>query len=190
MSLRELREKVQTYLYEYDLASRSVDRLARLVDSTSKDLEQSSEIQLACQSFAADFQSKIHSQISTVVSDCLNTVFEEDAYEFEIVFEQRRGKTEAQLVFKRDGLVLDEPLNASGGGAVDVAAFALRLAALMLTRPRKRRVLILDEPFRFVSREYWPRLVLLLEMISRKLDFQFIIVTHVDELKIGSVVEL
>jgi DNA repair exonuclease SbcCD ATPase subunit len=140
------------------------------------------------QGVAQQIQQQAHTRIASVVCRCLEAVFD-DPYEFKINFEQKRGRTEAQLVFVRDGVEID-PLSAAGGGVVDVAAFALRLSALLLTRPSLRRTIVLDEPFKFVSGEYRERLRNLLEMLAEEMQVQIIMVTHISELQVGRVVEL
>uniref|UniRef100_A0A6M3JY58 Putative ATPase domain containing protein n=1 Tax=viral metagenome TaxID=1070528 RepID=A0A6M3JY58_9ZZZZ len=133
-------------------------------------------------------QQAVHGQIATIVSRCLETVFDEP-YDFQVLFEQKRGRTQARLVFYRDGEEID-PMTASGGGVVDVGSFAMRLASLLLSKPRKRRLLILDEPFKFVSEEYRERVRGLLESLSKDFDVQVILVTHIEELQMGKVVRL
>lgn len=140
------------------------------------------------QDIAQAIQQEMHQRIASVVSRCLESVFDEP-YQFQIDFEQKSGKTVANLAFVRDGLEID-PLTSSGGGVVDVASFALRLACLMLRKPKLRRVLILDEPFRFVSANYLPRVKNLIETLADEMDIQVIIVTHIKQLQIGKVVEL
>jgi ABC-type sulfate/molybdate transport systems ATPase subunit len=81
-------------------------------------------------------------------------------------------------------------MSASGGGVVDVAAFALRIACLTLRKPALRKVLILDEPFRFLSAEYRPRVRSLIESLADEFGVQFIIVTHLDEFRCGKVITL
>lgn len=141
------------------------------------------------QSVAHAVQQEAHSRIAGVVTRCMQAVFGPDAYTFNIEFEQRRGRTEARLVFERDGLEL-VPLQAAGGGSVDVAAFALRLACMMLQRPPVRRVLILDEPFRFVSVGYRPAVRQLLLDLADELGMQFVIVTHDPAFIAGRVIEI
>jgi len=146
------------------------------------------EAQVFLQQAAETFQAEAHKQIATIVSECLEAIFDEP-YEFKILFERKRGKTEARLVFLREGLEYD-PMSASGGGVVDVASFALHLSCLMLTQPSKRKLLVLDEPFRFVSAEYRGRIASMLETLAEELGVQFLIVTHMEELKIGKVINL
>lgn len=146
------------------------------------------EAQAIAQTVAAACQTTAHRKIADIVTKCL-ALFEEP-YTFHIKFERKRGKTEARLVFERDGNELEDPTEEAGLGCVDVAAFALRVAALVLSQPPRRRLLVLDEPFRFVSEGYRPRVRVLLESLSKDLGIQFILVTHDRALVTGKVVEL
>ena len=121
-------------------------------------------------------QQQLQFHIEDVVSMALDAVFP-DPYKFTIDFVQRRNKTECDLYFVRDGNKVD-PLTASGVGAVDVAAFALRIASWSMMQPRTRNTIILDEPFRFLSENYQEQASIMLKEISQKLGIQFIIVTH------------
>jgi DNA repair exonuclease SbcCD ATPase subunit len=140
------------------------------------------------QTVAASVQQMTHDRVARIVTRCLAAVFDEP-YTFQIKFERKRGKTEARLVFERKGREMD-PMEASGGGVVDVATFALRLAAILITQPPLERFMALDEPFKFVSKEYRPKVVELMETLSKELSFQFLIVTHDEELKIGKVIKI
>jgi DNA repair exonuclease SbcCD ATPase subunit len=152
----------------------------------STDLE---EAQRLSQGIAQDVQQRSHEAVAALVTRCLKTVFGESSYEFRINFEQRRGRTEADLCFVRGGKELD-PASASGGGVVDVAAFALRLASLLLSRPRKRRLLLLDECFKHLSRNHVDTVRELIETLAAELSLQIVLVTHDPSLACGKVVEL
>jgi len=133
-------------------------------------------------------QKQVHDQIAGVVSRCLAAVFD-NPYEFKIEFERKRGRTEARMCFMRDGHETD-PLFGSGGGVVDVAAFALRVACMMMTKPPVRRIICADEPMKFVSKDLRPRVAELIESISRELEIQFLLISHDAEFKIGEIVEV
>jgi hypothetical protein len=147
------------------------------------------EAQGILQAIAEGVQQKAHEQIASVVTRCLEAVFQEDAYEFRIEFRQSRGKTEAKLLFVRDGNEID-PIDASGGGVVDVASFALRLSCLILSRPACRRLLVLDEPMKMLSRNYQPCIREMLEVLSKEFSTQIVLVTHSDILKCGKIITL
>lgn len=147
-----------------------------------KALKEAKAILLAA---AERIQNEVHQRIAHTVTKCLACTFP-DPYEFKIEFVQRRGKTEADLYFVRNGMRVS-PLKASGGGVVDVASFVLRVASIMQRRPRPRLLIVADEPFKFVSKEYLPRVRKLLEMLASDLGFQFLIVTHLKELEDASI---
>ena len=125
-------------------------------------------------------QQQLQYHISDITSLALGAVFN-NPYALQAEFVQRRNKTECDLYFERDGFKAD-PLSASGGGAVDVAAFALRVACWSMQSPRSSPILILDEPFRYLSEGLRPRASEMLKEISEKLGLQIIMVTHFDEL--------
>lgn len=152
------------------------------------ELKHRREAQEVLQRLAQSVQQQAHKRIAGVVSTCLSTVFDEP-YDFQILFERKRGRTEARLRFVRKGVAMD-PMTASGGGAVDVASFALRVAALTLKRPRLSRLLVLDEPFKNLSAEYQDNIRMMLEGLARDLDLQVVMVTHNPRYATGRVIEV
>lgn len=186
--LTELRKKLEKPAAEH--AQSTI--LLRTYKSEQTELEDVlidlEEAQTLVTETAREIQQQVHRRISAVVSSCLKAVFD-DPYEFQIAFETKANRTEARIQFIRNGNALD-PMSASGGGVVDVAAFALRIACLTLRKPALRKVLILDEPFRFLSAEYRPRVRSLIESLADEFGVQFIIVTHLDEFRCGKVITL
>ena len=146
------------------------------------------EALFVAQEVAQQTQEELEYQISTLVTNALESIFP-DPYEFHVAFEIKRGKTEASLFFTRNGEEID-PLTASGGGVIDIAAFALRLSAFLISAEKPPPAIILDEPFRFVSEEYRPAVAELVDEMATKLGIQFIMVTHLTDLKIGNVIQL
>ncbi len=124
---------------------------------------------------ALETQSQLQYRISSTVSAAQAAVFD-DPYDLLVQFEERRGKTECDLLFRRGDQVMS-PLSSSGYGAVDVAAFALRVACWSMSR-RTRPVLILDEPFKHLKGEECNRLAIqMVQEISRELGLQVIMVS-------------
>ena len=121
-------------------------------------------------------QQQLQVHISDIVSLALESVFD-DPYELVVEFIQRRNKTECDLHFERDGHQM-KPLDSSGYGAVDVASLALRIASWSMQAPKKRNVIILDEPLRFLSEDKQERASQMIKELSDRLGIQFIIVTH------------
>lgn len=108
------------------------------------------------------------------MSMALEAVFP-DPYKFEINFVLKRGKTEVESWLVRRGKYTD-PMSSNGGGVVDIVAFALRVTFWSFSK--KSPVILLDEPFRFVSRDLQIRAGNVMKKLSESLGIQFIMVTH------------
>ena len=186
--LTALRKRVNEKVGELNALRLHYKASLRQLQETNELVEATAEAQELAQHVAQAIQQQAHEQIAGVVSRGLSAVFDEP-YVFRIHFERKRGRTEARLVFEREGVEVD-PMTASGGGVVDVASFALRLSCMVLNKPSLRRVEIMDEPFKFVSEEYRERVKVFLETLAQEMGIQFVMVTHINELKTGAVKEL
>jgi DNA repair exonuclease SbcCD ATPase subunit len=184
-----LREKLNRLLAQKDHLEKRSQEEQEEIEKTKQELGHSQKALLVLQEIATQLQESAASQIEAVVSRCLRAVFGEEAYDFKVIFEGKRNQTEARLVFLRNQEEID-PLTASGGGVVDVASFALRLACLLLSQPAQRRFLALDEPFKHLDKDRLPLARELLLSLSKEMEVQFLIVTHNRELEIGEVVEI
>lgn len=148
------------------------------------------EAQNVLLAIAQEVQVSAHKQVSSLVTRCLAAIFDKP-YEFKLEFSRKANKTAAKIVLMRDGLELSDPKEEAGIGVIDVASFALRLASLVLSQPQKRKLIIMDEPFKFLHSEvYLSRVSNLLETLAEELDVQFIIITQIGQLKIGKVINL
>jgi DNA repair exonuclease SbcCD ATPase subunit len=168
------------------LLERLRERRLRLDDAIQR-AEDAETARKALQEIAEEVQNFSHRRIGEIVSRCLSAVFEKDI-ELRIEFEQKRGKTEAEFVYYEAGQRINPRV--SSGAMLQVSALALRLAAIMLSHPGKRRLLVLDEPFVGMDAEKLPRIASLIETLSEELGMQFLIATHLDQLKIGKVIRL
>jgi len=133
------------------------------------------------QGVAQNTQEQLKYHVEDIVQLALDTCFPE-RYQFSIVFEVSRGTTTAVMKFidTESGQPID-PMNASGGGVVDLAAFALRIAAWTL-EGNTDNVIILDEPMKFISRDLIIQAARVMKTLSEKLNLQFIVSTHIPEL--------
>ena len=185
--MEELRQILNSKLAEYRHASRTLKQEKQQLQNLEQGLLDIEEAQKIVQAVAQQVQKQAHLKITGVVSRCLQLLGYN--YEFRINFVQKRGKTEADLVFVRDGKEID-PTEAAGGGPLEVASFALRLSAILLSRPKKRRLLVMDEPFKSVHESVQPRIPKMLMTLAEEMGFQFIFVTNCPRLRAGKVVEI
>lgn len=186
--MQSMREKLNDLLSERRATENQVRDEKRSLIEADENLAAAQTANEIIQNVAQVIQQEVHHRIASVVTRCLQAVFDEP-YEFQITFERKRGRTEANLTFVRGDLAVD-PMTAAGGGVVDVAAFSLRLACLLLIRPPVRRLLVMDEPWKHLSENYRPRMRELVETLAEEMNVQFLIVTHSNEFRIGKVVEI
>ena len=151
------------------------------LDNLNNRIKLLEQAQMFLQKVAQDTQSQLKFQIEDIVNLALETCFPNE-YEFQLQFNIARGKTDAELVFlsQKTGRPID-PMNASGGGVVDLTAFALRIASYALEQGVDN-VIILDEPFRFISRDLQARAGEILKSLSTKLGLQIVMVTHIGQM--------
>ena len=151
------------------------------LDEMNLRMKRLEDAQTFLQKVAQETQEHLKFKIEDIVNLALETCFPHE-YSFRLNFNISRGKTEAELVFLSQSSDRPiDPMNASGGGVVDLTSFALRIASYALEQGNDN-VIILDEPFRFVSRDLVSRADEILKVLSEKLNLQIILVTHIPEL--------
>jgi len=129
---------------------------------------------------AKTIQQTLEYHISELVTTALESVFE-IPYKFILSFVERRGKTEADLWFVINDDNKIKPIDATGGGAVDIASLALRIAFWSLQK-NSRPLFILDEPCRMLSKDLMTKAANMLKMLSKQIGIQILMITHSDEL--------
>ena len=90
----------------------------------------------------------------------------------------------AKLYLKKGEDIIEDPINSVGGGVIDIASFAARVAFIFLSG--SSRTLIADEPFKAVSSDLRVKIPEMLQLLSEKLGVQFIIVSHLQEIIEGA----
>lgn len=132
------------------------------------------QAQAIVQEVARMTQSQLKVYVEDIVTKCLDSIFP-DTYTFELVYELKNGRTEANLKFTKDGREIDI-LNASGGGVADVVSTGLRLAAWSLGT--SANTIIMDEGLKFLSQDKVPRMAEVLHELSQQLKLQILLVSH------------
>lgn len=185
-----IRNKLNNFLSDYKHISLKIKEEKQSLIEIKEKLKNIEQAQSIAQQIAEQIQTHVHNQLTEVVTKSLESVYD-NPYEFLIQFEKKRGKTEAKLVFRRDGYNLDDPKNEAGVGQIDIASLALRSSCIMLMRPKRRRLLILDEPLRNVNgTENRKRAANTLQSLAYDLGFQIIMATGYDWLQLGKMIEI
>jgi DNA repair exonuclease SbcCD ATPase subunit len=176
MSVQDIRNKLEQQKGQLTQIKTTISDNKTLLRTEKRKLKKHEQAREIMRVVALKTQEQIQYHIGDLTSMALEAVFD-DPYELVVEFVKRRNKTECDLYFARDGNKID-PLSASGGGAVDVAAFALRIASWSMTKPHTRNVILLDEPFKHLKgQDANLRVLEMVREISKKLNLQIIMVS-------------
>ena len=176
--IKDMVQKCKGIKFQLD---REMEQCAAKKEKLENRLKLIETSQAFLQKVAQETQEHLRFQIEDIVNLALETCFPGE-YTFQIKFEISRGKTEAELVFldQKTGRQVD-PMEASGGGVVDLTTFALRIACYALEQGTDN-VIVLDEPFRFLSRDLQQRAGEILKILSKRMNLQIIMVSHIGEI--------
>jgi len=122
-------------------------------------------------------QKQLEYHLADQVSLAMEAVFD-DPYDLKVNFQEKRGQSEAELLFTRRDMEMP-PIGSAGGGAINIASFALRVAYWSMRQDKAvMSVLLLDEPFQQLKGERANKLALMMvQEISMKLGVQVIMVS-------------
>ena len=177
--LKEARQKLNEELAERKLLKTRLKEEQNRSEELNRKNKSLEKVRSVFQEAGTRTQQRIENHISQIVSTALASIWD-DPYEFELEFVIKRGKTEANLWFVRNDAKFP-PMDTAGGGAIDVASMALRIAAWSINK-NTRPIIILDEPFKNLSENLQDRAASMLRMLSEKLDLQIIMVSHINNL--------
>jgi DNA repair exonuclease SbcCD ATPase subunit len=176
MTFKELKDKVERMKGQKEAVETQIQNLEDSLDMMALNLDGLHKAREFFQYQADVVQKEIVDTVSNLISMALADIFP-NPYSCVIQTGIKRNATEANILFQKDEMLL-EPRDAVGGGPIDVASFAGRVAFVHLSGDR--RVIICDEPFKFVSRDLLDRCPEMLKGLTA-LGHQFILISHLAE---------
>ena len=121
----------------------------------------------------------IKTRVEDLITSCLKDVFD-DSYSVEFDYGMKRSKTSVEVYAIRDcedGLKVKSQIDGIGGGVADSISLPLKLIVL-INDDSLERILILDEPGKYLSANHVPKFANFIQTISKKLKIQVIMVSH------------
>lgn len=125
-------------------------------------------------------QERTYGVLQSAVSSAVASVYGPE-YGCRLDVSEKRGRDEAAFSLSVSGREYELD-GAVGGGVVDVAAFAARLALWAVGGDRRFPVFVLDEPFKWLGSEFCGRIVGTVRELVDAFGVQVLMVTHVPEL--------
>lgn len=173
--IQQYRRKLEQQKGKRDQVQSDIEKTEKKINQLEIDLDNHEKAREVINEISMYVQKQLQYNISELTSLALEAVFD-DPYQLVVEFVRRRNKTECDLYFDYNGNKIDPYLG--GGGALDIASFALRLASWSMQRPQSRNVLLLDENFGNLSDGLQSKAGQMLSEISQKLGIQIIMVSH------------
>lgn len=131
--------------------------------------------------FAEWSREKIKIKLEYLANSSLAAVFPDKHMEFKLIAKRTKLGLQYDLYIETDGVIT--PLHdAKGGGVLDIISLALRISYLRMFESKLDQVLILDEPFKNLDVERIELASEWISKISKELNIQIIMVTHIPEL--------
>jgi hypothetical protein len=189
-----------TYLSELDRALAECQRLASMqvaqhtlaqqevvnAEAEIADATRAIAVSEQCQALLVECM-KISRQrtigfVESIVTKALQYIFEDDSLTFQCAIVERRGlevEFRIRWLNRESNLYIEgHPARSRGGSVGTVVATALRLVLLKTIRPRRRQILIMDEPGKNLNGVRFRRYVTWLKAMSVELKVQMILITH------------
>jgi DNA repair exonuclease SbcCD ATPase subunit len=146
-----------------------------------QDLDEWALIREVLNSVTQQIQESVKQKMEKFVTRAIAAIYDTREITFHFDFEEKANKMTCRAYFMEDAQEMD-PKDDAMGGLLDVASFALRLILFALQPQRKRRTIVLDEPFKNLGGgEYGEAAAAMVQRISHELGVQFIIITHDEE---------
>lgn len=143
--------------------------------------ERHSKVSALLTSLGEQAQQQAQSHLEELVTRGLQVIFGTEL-SFHVTQSVKASQAVTEFVIRSEyaGTVVDTPvMDSRGGGMAAVTGYMIRLVVLLLT-PRARRILLLDESFAHVSREYEVRLAEFLAEVAARTGVQHVLVSHSD----------
>lgn len=150
-------------------------------DRLRAEAERHAKVNVLLTGLAEQAQARAQVQLEQLVTRGLQVIFGTEL-SFHVNHAVKAGQLSTEFTIRSayEDRVVDTPvLEARGGGMAAVVGFMLRLVVLLLT-PGAQRLLLLDEAFAHLSREFEPRLAEFLREVCEKAAVQVLLVSHSD----------
>lgn len=165
---RDIEQYTEAYNTAVEKSKAQEERLA-VIESAVK----------VIQSIATELQTSVKDKIVSTVQAAIDDTFPNVKFNMELT--SKRNQTELDIYVTDEEGNRQAILDGCGGGLKDVISFALRVAVWSLDKD-SAPVIMLDEPFKFMSEGHRNQGAELLHTLSHNLGVQFVVVSHVPEI--------
>lgn len=177
-NLPEYRTRLQRLQGQRDRLEQDARKYRAEAEKWTREALWTEEARARMQTVAQETQRQLEYHISEPVSLAQAAVFP-DPYTQRIDFDMKRGKTEANIMYERDGHLYRDVLFGVGGGPAVVGSFALQIACIVCAKPPVRRLLLCDEPIKDLKGNDYPkRGAEMISAVGKLAKIQIVMISH------------
>lgn len=169
-----VKQKIQKMDFQLNHTKVQLENTIDEKNQCAKQLNAYKEAKDLIEQAAAVVQRSIPNYFAEIATNALKVVMD-DPYQIILEYVKRRNTIECDIVLMKDNQEYSM-MDGCGYGVVDVISVALRIAFVALGGTRK--LIIFDEPCRFVSTGMMDLVAALFKSLSQELNIQIVIVTH------------
>ena len=163
----------------------SLENKREKIQQDIKKINDDSKILLELKEFllivSANYRDQLCKLFTSLVTEALSSIFEKDI-RFQIKLYSYRNEPAIDVSVIENNLEID-PQKSCGGGLNDIISLVIKIIFIHLKKSSK--IIILDEPLKFLSRDYIEQSSNFIRDISKRLNIQIILVSHKPDLEIS-----
>ena len=179
--IKHLKTLIDKNTFIKDSLEEKQEKIQKDMNDINKETDSLLELKDFLMSVSANYRDQLCNLFTSLVTEALTSIFEKDI-RFNIKLYSYRNEPAIDVSVIEDNLEVD-PQKSCGGGLNDIISFVIKIIFIYLKKSSK--IIILDEPLKFLSRDYIEQSSNFTQEISKRMNIQIILVSHKPDLEIS-----
>ena len=179
--IKHLKTLIDKNTFIKDSLEEKQEKIQKDMNDINKETDSLLELKDFLMSVSANYRDQLCNLFTSLVTEALTSIFEKDI-RFNIKLYSYRNEPAIDVSVIENNLEVD-PQKSCGGGLNDIISFVIKI--LLIYLKKSSRIIILDEPLKFLSRDYIEQSSNFIHDISKRMNIQIILVSHKPDLEIS-----
>ena len=168
--INQLKNIIDRNTFLKDSLEEKKEKIQEDISAINNEASSLTELKDFLMTVSANYRDQLCNLFTSLVTEALTSIFEKDI-RFNIRLYSYRNEPAIDISVIEDNLEVD-PQKSCGGGLNDVISFVIKIIFIYLKRSSK--IIILDEPLKFLSRDYIEQSSNFIHEISKRMNIQII----------------
>ena len=179
--IKHLKTLIDKNTFIKDSLEEKKEKIQKDMNDINKETDSLLELKDFLMSVSANYRDQLCNLFTSLVTEALTSIFEKDI-RFNIKLYSYRNEPAIDVSVIENNLEVD-PQKSCGGGLNDIISFVIKIIFIYLKK--SSRIIILDEPLKFLSRDYIEQSSNFIHDISKRMNIQIILVSHKPDLEVS-----